>query len=163
MLLELILLAVLEMWPRLGRSHVDCGVAIEKVVDLVSLVLDGRQHLGVQLCANKPCVLMATYKEGGDGRKMRKKDALGEAEEKLAALSLEPDRPIMAPSTAAGTFGTPFNVQTNVFGVKLEDTISIWRYDVAVFAEIKGKRAVFFTKKSREEYVSFVFKSISTA
>uniref|UniRef100_A0A0K0CYJ7 BPH_3 domain-containing protein n=1 Tax=Angiostrongylus cantonensis TaxID=6313 RepID=A0A0K0CYJ7_ANGCA len=106
---------------------------------------------------------MATNRESGDGRKITKKDILGEAEEKLAALSLEPNRPIMAANTAAGTFGTPFHVQTNVFGVKLEDSISIWRYDVAVFAEIKGKRAVFFTKKSRDEYVSFVFKSISTA
>ncbi|KAJ1361337.1 hypothetical protein KIN20_020555 [Parelaphostrongylus tenuis] len=61
----------------------------------------------------------------------------------------------MAANVAPGTLGSAFPIQTNIFGVKLEWPVSIWRYDVSIYASVKGKKPVYFTKKSRDEFVSF--------
>ncbi|KAJ1360780.1 hypothetical protein KIN20_019840 [Parelaphostrongylus tenuis] len=100
---------------------------------------------------------MASSMGGGDiSRRMKKKDILHESKEKLAALSLKPEKPIMAANVAAGTLGSAFPVQTNIFGVKLESPVSIWIYDVSIYASIKGKKPVYFTKKSRDETLGYV-------
>lgn len=90
---------------------------------------------------------------GRDFVKIKKKDILCEAEAKLQALSLKPEKPVMVRSVSAGTLGTPFDVQTNVFAVNVKDGLNIWRYDVIIVAEVKGRRAVFFTKKGRDDFL----------
>ncbi|CAJ0588565.1 unnamed protein product [Cylicocyclus nassatus] len=83
-----------------------------------------------------------------------KKDILSEAEAKLAALSLKPAEAVMASNAPAGTLGAPFTIQTNAFGLKLKEPMTFWRYDVLIYAEVKGgRKTVFFTKKGREDYV----------
>ncbi|EYC16248.1 hypothetical protein Y032_0034g2884 [Ancylostoma ceylanicum] len=104
---------------------------------------------------------MSTPAEAGDAgtsaagkATVGKKDILAEAEAKLAALSLKPADAVMAENAPAGTLGQPFNIQTNAFGLKLIKPMTFWRYDIVIYAEIKGgRKTVFFTKKGRDDYL----------
>ncbi|KAL6743465.1 hypothetical protein Aduo_016501 [Ancylostoma duodenale] len=104
---------------------------------------------------------MSTSAEAGDAgtsaagkATVGKKDILAEAEAKLAALSLKPAEAVMADNAPAGSLGQPFNIQTNAFGLKLAKPMTFWRYDIVIYAEIKGgRKTVFFTKKGRDDYL----------
>lgn len=72
---------------------------------------------------------------------------------RLNQLNVEPGAKVYLKPSEPGKAGKPADIQTNIFGIEVEKTTTVYRYMVHAKADLSPTKEAVFTKKGKDDFV----------